>query len=139
MLLTLPVLYAIYALLETAIEIRGAPWFGWITDLSLRDPLYITPILMGISMVWQQKMTPSTADPNQQKMMMFMPIIFTVMFLWAPSGLVLYWFVSNLWGIGQQYVTNYLIGPPVVKAVRPPAERRLKRVGESKTQAAAKR
>jgi YidC/Oxa1 family membrane protein insertase len=139
MLLTLPVLYAIYALLETAIEIRGAPWFGWITDLSLRDPLFITPILMGISMVWQQKMTPSTADPTQQKMMMFMPIVFTVMFLWAPSGLVLYWFVSNLWGIGQQYVTNYLIGPPVVKAVRPPAERRLKRVGESKTQAAAKR
>src|SRR6185312_15523029 len=85
MLLTLPVLYAIYALLETAIEIRGAPWFGWITDLSLRDPLYITPILMGISMVWQQKMTPSTADPSQQKMMMFMPIVFTVMFLWAPS------------------------------------------------------
>ncbi|HEY7791420.1 MAG TPA: membrane protein insertase YidC [Vicinamibacterales bacterium] len=138
MILTLPVLYAIYALLETAIEIRGAPWFGWITDLSLRDPLYITPILMGISMVWQQKMTPSTADPSQQKMMMFMPIVFTVMFLWAPSGLVLYWFVSNLWGIGQQYVTNYLIGPPVIKAVRPPAERRLKRVGESKTQAAAK-
>ena len=120
MVLTLPVLYAIYSLLEVAIEIRGAPFIWWIKDLSLHDPLYITPILMGISMVWQQKMTPSTADPTQQKIMLAMPVVFTVMFLWAPSGLVLYWLISNAWAIGQQYVTNYMIGPPVVKAVRPP-------------------
>jgi len=138
MLLTLPILYAIYSLLEVAIEIRGAPFIGWITDLSVHDPLYITPVLMGISMVWQQKMQPSTVDPMQRKMMMFMPVIFTVMFLWAPSGLVLYWLVSNLWGIGQQTLTNYLIGPPVVKAVRPPAERRVKRVGTGKTEAATR-
>ncbi|MDE3157118.1 MAG: membrane protein insertase YidC [Acidobacteriota bacterium] len=137
MILTLPVLYAIYSLLETAIEIRGAPFIFWIKDLSLHDPLYITPILMGISMMVQQKMTPSTADPTQQKIMLVMPIVFTVMFLWAPSGLVLYWLVSNVWAIGQQYVTNSLIGPPVVKAVRPPAERRVKKVGSGKTDAAA--
>ena len=137
MLLTMPVLFAFYSLLAVAIELRGAPFFGWITDLSMHDPLYVTPVLMGVTMVWQQKMTPSTADPMQQKMMMMMPLVFTFMFLWASSGLVLYWLVSNLWGIGQQYLTNYLIGPPVVKAVRPPAERRVKRVGAGKTEAAA--
>ncbi len=64
------------------------------------------------TMVWQQKITPSTADPTQQKIMMFMPLMFTVIFLVSPSGLAIYWFVSNLWAIGQQYFTNYLIGPP---------------------------
>jgi YidC/Oxa1 family membrane protein insertase len=112
MLLTFPVLFAFYALLSQAIELRGAPFFGWIRDLSVHDPLYITPLLMGATMVWQQKITPSTADPVQQRMMMLMPIMFSVMFLWAPSGLVIYWFISNLWAIGQQYFTNYLIGPP---------------------------
>jgi len=122
MLLTFPVLFAFYSLLSQAIEIRGAPFVGWITDLSVHDPWYITPLLMGATMVWQQRITPSTADPVQQKMMMFMPVMFTFMFLWAPSGLVIYWFVSNMWAIGQQYLTNYLIGPP--KAVRPPADRK---------------
>jgi YidC/Oxa1 family membrane protein insertase len=67
---------------------------------------------MGITMFWQQKMTPSSMDPAQQKVMMFMPLMFLFMFLWAPSGLVIYWFISNLWAIGQQYLTSYLIGPP---------------------------
>jgi YidC/Oxa1 family membrane protein insertase len=134
MLLTFPVLIAFYSLLSVAIELRGAPFAGWIRDLSQPDPLYITPILMGATMVWQQKLTPmTTADPVQQKMMMFMPVMFTVFFLWAPSGLVLYWFVSNLWAIGQQVVTNRIIGPPKVHAVRPAAERRIKRVGGGKT------
>jgi YidC/Oxa1 family membrane protein insertase len=134
MLLTFPVLIAFYSLLSVAIELRGAPFAGWIRDLSQPDPLYITPILMGVTMVWQQKLTPmTTADPVQQKMMMFMPVMFTVFFLWAPSGLVLYWFVSNVWAIGQQLVTNRIIGPPRVHAVRPAAERRVKRVGGSKT------
>jgi len=127
MLLTFPVLFAFYALLSQAIELRGAPFFGWITDLSTHDPWYITPLLMGATMVWQQKITPSTADPMQQKMMMFMPIMFTFMFLLAPSGLVIYWLVSNVWAIGQQYLTNYLIGPP--KTARPPAERKAKVAG----------
>jgi YidC/Oxa1 family membrane protein insertase len=116
MLLTLPVLFAFYSLLSQAIEIRGAPFAGWITDLSQHDPWYITPLLMGVTMLWQQRLQPGTGDPVQQKVLMFMPVMFTVMFLWAPSGLVIYWFVSNLWAIGQQYFTNWLIGPAKVPA-----------------------
>ncbi|MFN8059468.1 MAG: membrane protein insertase YidC [Vicinamibacterales bacterium] len=110
MLLTLPVLFAFYSMLSQAIELRGAPFVGWITDLSKHDPSYVTPILMGITMVWQQKITPSSADPVQQKVMLFMPVMFTFMFLWAPSGLVVYWLISNLWGIGQQYLTSAIVG-----------------------------
>jgi membrane protein insertase Oxa1/YidC/SpoIIIJ len=73
----------------------------------------------------------------QQKIMLMMPVMFTFFFLWAPSGLVLYWFTSNLWAIGQQHITNRIIGPPVVRPVRPPAERRVKRAGGGKTQAAS--
>jgi YidC/Oxa1 family membrane protein insertase len=119
MLLTFPVLFAFYAMLSQAIELRGAPFFGWITDLSVLDPLFITPLLMGATMFWQQRMTPSTADPAQQKVMMFMPIMFTVMFLWAPSGLVIYWLVSNLLAIAQQYLTNRMIGPAPGARTRP--------------------
>lgn len=136
MLLTFPVLFSFYSLLSQAIEIRDAPFVGWITDLSTHDPLYVTPILMGATMVWQQKITPSTADPMQQRIMMFMPIMFTFMFLWAPSGLVIYWFVSNVWAIGQQMITNRIIGPPQVKPVRPPAERRVKSAGGGKSEQA---
>jgi YidC/Oxa1 family membrane protein insertase len=136
MLLTMPVLFAFYSLLSVAIEIRGAPFIWWIKDLAQHDPLFITPVLMGGTMFWQQKMTPTTADPAQQRIMLFMPIMFTVMFLWASSGLVIYWLVSNLWGIGQQHVTNWIIGPPVVKVVRPPAERRLKKAGAGRTEQA---
>ena len=132
MLLTMPVLFAFYSLLSVAIEIRGAPFVLWIRDLSQYDPMYVTPLLMGATMVAQQRMTPSTADPTQQKVMMFMPIVFTFMFLWAPSGLVLYWFVSNLWGVGQQIITNRIIGPPRVHNVRPPAERQVKKPAERK-------
>lgn len=138
MLLTLPILFAFYSLLSVAIELRGAPFIWWIHDLSAPDPLYITPVLMGLSQLVQQKMTPSSADPMQQKMMLLMPIMFTVMFLWAPSGLVLYWFSSNLCAIGQQQLTNSIIGPPKVVQVRPPAERRVKKAGAGKTDRAAK-
>jgi YidC/Oxa1 family membrane protein insertase len=134
MLLTLPVLFAFYSMLSVAIELRGAPFIGWIHDLSAHDPLFITPVLMGITMMIQQKMTPSTADPVQQKMMLVMPVVMTAMFLWAASGLVLYWTVSNTWGIGQQMITNRLIGPaPQRSPPRPPAERRVKRVGGGRT------
>jgi YidC/Oxa1 family membrane protein insertase len=112
MLLTMPVLFAFYAMLSASIELRGAPFFGWLHDLSLKDPYYITPVLMGGTMFWQQRMMPSTADPVQQKMFMLMPVVFTTMFLAAPSGLVVYWLISNLLAIGQQYVTNRLIGAP---------------------------
>ena len=138
MLLTLPVLLAFYAMLSVAIELRGAPFVGWIRDLSTSDPWFVLPVLMGVTMVAQQKMTPSTADPVQQKMMMFMPVVLTVTMLWAPAGLMLYWTVSNLWGIGQQAVTNRLIGPPPAHTVRPPAERRVKSAGSGKSQQATK-
>jgi YidC/Oxa1 family membrane protein insertase len=138
MLLTLPVLFAFYSLLQQSIELRGAPFMGWIRDLSQPDPYFVTPLLMGASMFWQQKITPSTADPTQQKVMMIMPLMLSVMFLWAPSGLVLYWFVSNLWAIGQQYFTNWLLGPMPVHTVRPAAERRLKNAGAGKTARAEK-
>lgn len=129
MVLTFPVLFAFYSLLMTAIELRGAPFALWIHDLSMPDPYYVTPILMGASQLWQQWIAPATGvDPAQRKMMMFMPIVFTFIFVAAPAGTVLYWLVSNIWAIGQQYLTNYLIGPPTVRTVRPPAERRVKRV-----------
>jgi YidC/Oxa1 family membrane protein insertase len=136
MLLTLPVLFAFYSMLSVAIELRGAPFVGQIHDLSSHDPWFIWPVLMGVTMFIQQKMTPSTADPMQQKIMMFMPIMMTGMFLWAASGLVIYWTVSNVWGIGQQMITNRIIGPAVVRTVRPPAERQVKNaknVGGGKT------
>ena len=140
MLLTMPVLIALYALLSTAIELRGAPFFGWIRDLSAHDPLYITPVIMGASQLWQQKLTPSAgADPAQQKMLMFMPVMFTFMFLWAPAGLAIYYGTTNVLNIAQQYFTNYWLGPPRVRGHRPPAERRVKRPGNGKSDAPAPR
>jgi YidC/Oxa1 family membrane protein insertase len=115
MLLTMPFLFAFYAMLGQAIEIRGES-FWWIPDLALRDPLFITPVMMGVSMFWQQRIMPTTADPTQQKIMMFMPIMIAVTMLFAPSGLVIYWLVSNVWSIGQQYFTNMVIGPPKLPA-----------------------
>jgi YidC/Oxa1 family membrane protein insertase len=130
MLLTFPVLFAMWALLQTSIELRGAPWFGWIHDLSSHDPYYVLPVLMGATSFWQQKMMPAAGgDPAQQKMMMFMPLFMMFIFLWLPAGALIYYVVTNVWTIGQQYLTNYLIGPPNVRTVRPAAERRLKRLG----------
>ena len=128
MLLTFPVLFAMWALLQTSIELRGAPWFGWIHDLSSYDHFYVLPVLMGGTSFWQQKMMPATGgDPAQQKMMMFMPLFMMFIFLWLPAGALIYYVVTNIWTIGQQYLTNHLIGPPNIRTVRPPAERRLKR------------
>lgn len=106
MVLQIPVFFALYAVLGGAVELRHAPFILWITDLSVKDPYYVTPILMGATMFIQQKMTPSTADPTQQKVMMFMPLIFTFTFLSFSSGLVLYWLVNNVLSIGQQYYVN---------------------------------
>ena len=106
MLLQIPVFIALYNVLSKAIELRGAPFIFWIHDLSMKDPYYILPVVMGASMVIQQKMTPSTMDPAQAKIMMIMPIVFTFMFLSFPSGLVIYWFVNNILGIAQQLYAN---------------------------------
>ncbi len=124
MLLTMPVLFAFYAMLSQAIEVRGAPWALWIHDLSRYDPYYVLPVLMGATMVWQQRMTPSSVDPAQQKMMMFMPVMFTAFFLWAPSGLALYFLLSNLLAIGQQYVTNNMIAPAPARPARTAAAKK---------------
>jgi YidC/Oxa1 family membrane protein insertase len=105
-----------------AIELRGAPFIWWIHDLSRHDPFYVTPLLMGATMVLQQRMMPSAADPMQQKMMLFMPIVFTVSFLWVSAGTVLYWLVSNVMAIGQQYVTLRMVAEPARSA--PPVRRR---------------
>jgi YidC/Oxa1 family membrane protein insertase len=137
-LLTLPVLFAFYALLGQAIELRGADFGWWIKDLSQPDPYYVFPVLVVVTMVWQQRLTPAAMDPTQQKVMMFMPVMFGFIFLTTASGTVLYWFVSNLWAIGQQYFTTWLIGPPVVPVVRPAAERRVKNVGTGRTAGAEK-
>ena len=111
MLLTFPVLLAFYNLLSEAIELRNAPFIWWIHDLAAPDPYYVTPILMGASQMVQQKMMPMTgADPVQQKMMLFMPILFTFLFITSPAGLALYWFASNVLVIGQQVLTNRMIG-----------------------------
>ncbi len=104
MVVQIPVFFALYRALMVAIELRHAPFFGWILDLSAKDPYYVTPLIMGATMFLQQKMTPSTGDAMQAKMMLFMPIIFTFMFLNFPAGLVLYWLVNNLLSIGQQYM-----------------------------------
>ncbi len=106
MLLQLPILWAFYTLLSHAIELRGEPFMLWIQDLSAKDPYYITPILMTATMFIQQWITPTTADPTQRKMFLFMPIIFGWIFKEFPSGLVLYWLVQNLLTILQQYLMN---------------------------------
>ncbi|MEO7135516.1 MAG: membrane protein insertase YidC [Vicinamibacterales bacterium] len=118
MLLTFPFLFAFYAMLSQAIEIRGANFVGWLTNLSAPDPFFVLPILMGATQFLQTKMTPSTADPAQQKIMMFMPLMFAAMSFSFPSGLVLYWLVSTLFTIGQQYFTNYLVGAPAKPAAK---------------------
>jgi YidC/Oxa1 family membrane protein insertase len=111
MLLPFPVLIAFYALLSQSIELRGAPFAAWIHDLSAADPYFVLPGLMGIAMFWQQKVTPTAADPAQQRVMMVMPVMFTAMMAFSASGVVLYWFVSQVWAIGQQYFTNWIVGP----------------------------
>lgn len=107
MLLQIPVFFAIYRVLLNAVELQGAPWMLWVTDLSRMDNTLVLPILMGASMYYQQKLTPSNfTDPMQEKVFKFLPIIFTFFFITFPSGLVLYWFINNLFSIGQQFIVN---------------------------------
>ena len=102
-LLQMPIFISLYWALMESVELRHSPFFGWITDLSAQDPYYILPLLMGASMFLIQKMSPTTVtDPMQQKIMTFMPVMFTFFFLFFPSGLVLYWLVSNIVTLIQQ-------------------------------------
>jgi YidC/Oxa1 family membrane protein insertase len=105
-LLQLPILWGFYGLLSRAIELRGAPFILWIHDLSDKDPYYITPLLMTITMFIQTWITPSTGDPTQRKMFLIMPLVFGWIFKEFPSGLVLYWLVQNILTIAQQMIMN---------------------------------
>ncbi len=107
MLLQIPIFFAIYRVLLNAVELQGAPWMLWITDLSLKDPLFVLPLLMGASMWYQQRITPNTmTDPMQQKIFQWLPVVMTIFFVTFPAGLVLYWLVNNIFTIAQQFVIN---------------------------------
>jgi YidC/Oxa1 family membrane protein insertase len=105
-LIQIPVFIALYWVLLAAVEMRGAPWLGWITDLTSPDPWFILPIVMGITSILQVKLNPQPMDPMQAKIMMIMPVAFTVMFVFFPAGLVLYWVVNNILSIAQQWAIN---------------------------------
>jgi len=108
-LIQLPIFWGFFRLLIVAIEFRHSPFIFWIRDLSIKDPYYITPILMGITQFINQKMTPSAGDATQKKMMLIMPVIMTIFFMNFQSGLVLYWLTNNILQIGQQYITNRIM------------------------------
>ncbi|WP_375724385.1 membrane protein insertase YidC [Arcobacter sp. KX21116] len=107
LIMQIPVFFALYRVILNAIELKGSPWILWIHDLALMDPYYVLPILMGISMFLQQKITPNTMqDETQKKIFQFLPVVFTFFFLWFPAGLTLYWFINNLFTISQQFFIN---------------------------------
>ena len=108
-LVQMPVFLALYWVLLESVEMRQAPWMFWITDLSIKDPYFILPIIMGVTMFIQQQLNPTPPDPMQARVMKLLPIIFTFFFLWFPAGLVLYWVVNNILSIAQQwYITRQI-------------------------------
>lgn len=108
-LLQIPVFFAIYRVLQNAIELKAAPWILWVEDLSVMDPYFVLPIAMGLTMFVHQRITPTNfTDPMQEKIMKFLPLIFTFFFVTFPAGLTLYWFTNNLFSIAQQYYVNSL-------------------------------
>ena len=108
-LVQMPVFLALYWVLLESVEMRQAPWMFWITDLSIKDPFFILPIIMGATMFIQQQLNPTPPDPMQAKVLKLMPVIFTFFFLWFPAGLVLYWVVNNILSIAQQwYITRQI-------------------------------
>jgi YidC/Oxa1 family membrane protein insertase len=125
MLLQMPVFVALFNILYMTIDLRQAPFILWITDLSVQDPYYVLPVIMGVSMVLQQKIMPTTMDPTQAKIMLLLPAFMTVLFLTFPAGLVLYWLTNNIITITQQFVTDrYIFKKPtfVSSPSEPPAE-----------------
>jgi YidC/Oxa1 family membrane protein insertase len=109
LLIQIPVFWGFFRMLTVGIEFRQAPFMLWIRDLSIKDPFYVTPILMGLTQYISQKMTPTSADPTQAKMMLIMPFIFTIFFMNFQSGLVLYWLTNNVLQIGQQAIMNRMM------------------------------
>jgi YidC/Oxa1 family membrane protein insertase len=124
LLLTMPFLFAIYRVLQVSIDLRGAS-FLWVPDLSHKDPVYVTPILMGVSMLVMQRLTPTAMDPKQQRIMLIMPLVLMVMFINMPAGLNLYWLASNLCSIAQQMITiRVMRGREAAEAARRGKKRR---------------
>ena len=116
MLLTFPIMFAMWAVLQVSIELRGAPWVGWIHDLSAPDPFYVLPVLMVATQFLQQRMMPAAGvDPAQQKMMMFRPLVMGFIFFSLPAGALLYYVAGTIIGVSQQYLTTSIIGPPAVE------------------------
>ena len=111
-LIQIPVFMALYWVLQSSVEIRNAPWVGWIHDLSVPDPFFILPLLMTLSSLLQTALNPAPPDPMQAKMMWIMPLMFSVMFFFFPSGLVLYWLTNNILSIAQQWIINKRMGVP---------------------------
>ncbi len=111
----IPVFISLYWVLLSSVEMRGAPWILWVKDLSVPDPYYILPVIMAISMFVQTKLNPTPPDPVQAKVMLYMPIVFSIMFFFFPAGLVLYWVTNNLLSIAQQWQINKLFGKKVAK------------------------
>ncbi len=109
-LIQIPVFIALYSVLSSSVEIRNAPWIGWITDLSVKDPFFVLPALMTASTMLQTWLNPTPPDPIQAKMMWIMPLLFSVMFFFFPAGLVLYWFTNNVLSIAQQWMINKQLG-----------------------------
>jgi YidC/Oxa1 family membrane protein insertase len=108
-LMQIPIFFAIYRVLSNAIELKAAPWIFWVEDLAAMDPYFILPVLMGATMFLHQRITPTNfTDPMQEKIMKFLPLIFTFFFVTFPAGLTLYWFINNLFSIAQQYYVNSL-------------------------------
>lgn len=111
MIVQIPVFIALYWTLLESVELRQAPWILWIQDLAIKDPLFVLPVIMGVSMFIQQRLNPAPVDPIQAKVFMVLPVVFTVFFAWFPAGLVLYWCVNNILSIAQQYyITRHVIG-----------------------------
>ncbi|SNX28792.1 protein translocase subunit yidC [Polynucleobacter meluiroseus] len=111
----IPVFISLYWVLLSSVEMRGAPWILWIQDLSVPDPYYILPVIMAVSMFVQTKLNPTPPDPIQAKVMLYMPILFSVMFFFFPAGLVLYWVVNNMLSIAQQWQINKMFGKKIAK------------------------
>jgi YidC/Oxa1 family membrane protein insertase len=110
------VFIALYWVLLGTVEMRQAPWLGWVGDLSVKDPYFILPLVMGATMLLQTSLNPAPPDPIQAKIMWIMPIVFTGMFLFFPAGLVLYWTVNNLLSIAQQWQVNRMIERAGIKS-----------------------
>jgi len=136
LLLQMPFFMAVFAILTVSIEVRNAPFIGWLTDLSSPDPYWILPITMCITMIAQTALTPTTADPVQKKIGYIMPLIFTWFLKEAPAGLVLYWMVSNLVGVAQQFIINRLTRTPTATSPSEPEKTGSKPTKKKKTKEA---